>query len=49
MEHVTNRLAEFIARLTYGQIPGKVIENVKKCLLDSLGCAIFGSSFKWAK
>lgn len=40
----TQRLAEFNASLTFAQIPSDVVEKVKLCVLDSLGCTIFGAS-----
>ena len=40
----TQRLAEFNASLTFEQIPSDVVEKVKLCVLDSLGCTIFGAS-----
>lgn len=40
----TARLAEFCATLTFEQIPKDVIDKAKLCILDSLGCMIFGAS-----
>jgi len=47
MENVTLKLAEFIAQLTYEQISADALDNVKKCILDALGCACFGSTTQW--
>ena len=49
MENVTMKLAEFISQLTYKHISHKALEKIKSCLLDSLGCACFGSTTEWAK
>jgi len=40
----TARLAEFCASLTFEQIPKDVVDKAKLCILDSLGCMIFGAS-----
>lgn len=38
------RLAEFISETDYGQIPSEVIETLKDCFIDTLGCAAYGST-----
>ncbi len=40
----TQQLAEFSASLTFEQLPGEVVRKVKLCILDTLGCCIFGAS-----
>jgi len=45
----TRALAQFVSSLSYSDIPGEVISHVKFCLLDSLGCALFGSTLPWGK
>jgi 2-methylcitrate dehydratase PrpD len=45
----TRALAEFVAEFSYKSIPAEVIAHVKFCLLDSLGCALFGSTLPWGK
>jgi 2-methylcitrate dehydratase PrpD len=40
----TQRLAEFGSSLTFEQIPREVVDKVKLCILDNLGCSIFGAS-----
>ena len=42
-------LAEFINGLAYKDIPREVISHIKLCLVDSLGCALFGSTLPWGK
>jgi|SRR5579875_175674 len=54
MEHAganpyTAGLAEFIARLRYEQIPSEVSARLKLLILDSLGCALFGSELPWCR
>jgi 2-methylcitrate dehydratase PrpD len=45
----TRRIAEFVSRLTYEQIPAEVRERIKLLMLDSLGCAIYGASLEWCR
>jgi 2-methylcitrate dehydratase PrpD len=45
----TSAIASFIAGLRYERIPGVVIERIKLLMLDSLGCAIFGTGLEWSR
>ena len=45
----TRALAEYIAGFSYKNIPPEVISRIKFCLIDSLGCALFGSTLPWGK
>ena len=45
----TSGLASFVAGLTYEQIPGEVRDRIKLLMLDSLGCALFGSELEWSR
>ena len=45
----THMLAEYVSKLTYRDIPGEVVSHTKLCLIDSLGCALFGSTLHWGK
>jgi 2-methylcitrate dehydratase PrpD len=45
----TRALAQFSAQLTYDKIPASVIKHIKLCLLDTFGCALFGSTLPWAR
>ena len=49
MKPLTLILAEFIAPLQYEQIPEEAVERVKQCLLDALGCAIYGATANWCR
>src|SRR5258705_9383533 len=40
----TRQLAQFAASLRFAQLPGEVVSKTKLCLLDTLGCCIFGAS-----
>jgi aconitate decarboxylase len=45
----TLTLATYISELSYKHIPQAVISHAKFCLIDSLGCALFGSTLQWGK
>lgn len=45
----TRVLAEYIAGLSYRDLPPEVVSHIKLCLVDSLGCALFGSTLPWGK
>jgi aconitate decarboxylase len=45
----TRILAEYVAGLSYKDIPEEVISHIKFCLIDSFGCALFGSTLPWGK
>jgi 2-methylcitrate dehydratase PrpD len=45
----TQTLANYISGLSYRSIPPEVIAHIKLCLVDSLGCALFGSTLSWGK
>ncbi len=45
----TRRMAEFIANLRYDAIPAEVLARIKLLILDSLGCAIFGTDLPWSR
>jgi 2-methylcitrate dehydratase PrpD len=49
MENLTMKLATFVSQLSYDGITREALGKVKACLLDSLGCAFFGSTTEWAK
>lgn len=45
----TRKLSEFAASCRFEQIPKNVVEHAKVCLLDSMGCGLFGSTLPWPK
>jgi 2-methylcitrate dehydratase PrpD len=45
----TRELASFVARLRYEDIPAEVITKAKACLLDAVGCMLFGSTLPWVR
>jgi len=42
MKGITKTLAKFIAKTTFEDLPNKVIHEVKRNLLDTIGCALGG-------
>jgi 2-methylcitrate dehydratase PrpD len=45
----TRAIAKFISQLRYDDIPNEVIERIKLLILDSLGCALYGSALEWSR
>ena len=46
---ITALLGDWIAALEYGALPGDVVDHVKLCLLDAIGCGLFGASQPWGR
>jgi 2-methylcitrate dehydratase PrpD len=47
--NATQRLARFANELSYRQIPARVIERAKACILDTLAVSLYGSTKPWSK
>src|SRR5471030_109892 len=45
----TRAIAQFISQLRYEDIPADVIARIKLLILDSLGCALYGSDLEWIR
>jgi 2-methylcitrate dehydratase PrpD len=45
----TQTLADYVSGLSYKKIPQAVISHTKLCIIDALGCALFGSTLPWGK
>ena len=45
----TRQLAEFAVALSYEDLPPPVVERLKHCILDALGCTIFGITLPWTR
>src|SRR5215468_510408 len=45
----TRAIAQFISQLSYEAIPDDVITRIKLLVLDSLGCALYGSDLEWSR
>ena len=45
----TRRIADFVSGLRYEAIPNEVVDRIKLMILDSIGCAIFGTELEWSR
>jgi aconitate decarboxylase len=45
----TCRIAQFVSRLRYSEIPAAVRERLKLLILDALGCGIYGAELEWCR
>jgi aconitate decarboxylase len=45
----TRAIAQFISQIRYEAIPNEVIGRIKLLILDSLGCALYGSALEWSR
>jgi 2-methylcitrate dehydratase PrpD len=45
----TSAIAQFISQLRYEDIPADVITRIKLLILDSFGCALYGSALEWSR
>ena len=45
----TRAIARFISQIKYEAIPIEVIGRIKLLILDSLGCALYGSTLEWSR
>lgn len=46
---LTRQLGDFVSSLQFEDLPCEVVEHAKLCLLDTLGCGLFGSSLEWTQ
>jgi aconitate decarboxylase len=46
---VTSALAKWASELTLAAVPVQVVAHLKTCLLDSIGCGLFGARQPWGK
>lgn len=42
-------LAAYAAGLRYEDIPPQVVDKVKACVLDAIGCMVFGATLPWTR
>jgi 2-methylcitrate dehydratase PrpD len=45
----TKEVAAFVAGLAYERIPAEVIARIKLLILDSFGCALYGTDLPWSR
>lgn len=46
---VTPELGRWVSELTFEALPGVVVGQLKTCLLDSIGCGLFGAMQPWGR
>src|SRR5436305_15305307 len=44
---VVPKLGRWVSGLKFTDIPPDVVSHIKACLLDSLGCSLFGAAQPW--
>jgi 2-methylcitrate dehydratase PrpD len=49
MAHETVRLAEYAAALRYEDLPAKVVQQAKDCIIDTVAAGICGSALPWSR
>jgi 2-methylcitrate dehydratase PrpD len=49
MEPITRALAGFVAHLAYPELPPTLIQKLKTCLLDAIGCGLHGAALPWSQ
>src|SRR3954462_8186468 len=47
--NATRDLAQFASSLRFEDLPKHVIERIKLCVLDSIGCTLFGATLPWTR
>ena len=45
----TRALVELLAALALGRVPSRTVGAAKWCLLDTLGCMLFGAPEPWSR
>ena len=49
MTDYSRELASYAATLSLRDLPSEVVEHAKLCILDALGCALYGATLPWGK
>jgi aconitate decarboxylase len=45
----TSQLASFLTSISFDQLSDEVVQHTKRCVLDTIGCALFGSTLPWSQ
>ena len=45
----TLALGTFVSKLKFDALPANVVEKAKECVLDGLGCCLFGVTQPWTQ
>ena len=46
---ITLQLGQWLSELELSSIPDDVISHLKLCLLDSIGCGLYGATQPWGR
>jgi 2-methylcitrate dehydratase PrpD len=46
---VTTELGRWASELSFSDVPASVISHMKTCILDGIGCALYGAEQPWGK
>lgn len=46
---LTRRLGDFVSGLRFDDLPTELVAHAELCLLDTLGCGLFGSTLEWSR
>src|SRR5215472_5334181 len=46
---VTARLGQWVSGLTLAAVPAGVVAHLKLCVLDSIGCGLYGAAQPWGR
>jgi 2-methylcitrate dehydratase PrpD len=49
LKNATRDLARFASVLRFEDLPKDVVERIKLCVLDSIGCSLFGATLPWTR
>ena len=49
MEAPTRAVASFVTKLGFDQLPPALVTTIKKNMLDTIGCCIYGAGTSWSK
>jgi 2-methylcitrate dehydratase PrpD len=46
---VTQSLGQWVSELAFAALPGELVAHLKLCLLDAIGCGLYGAHQPWGK
>jgi 2-methylcitrate dehydratase PrpD len=49
LENATRDLARFASAIQFSDLPREVVERIKLCVLDHIGCALYGATLPWTQ
>lgn len=49
LENATRDLARFASAIQFSDLPAEVVERIKLCVLDHIGCVLYGATLPWTQ